>query len=124
MRPLVFQPVKNCTLQVPRGLNRSKTRKYVDAARDNNAPSSRTMRIVSNTSYLTKDHPLDAAVAERRGDLIRAAFIGYRQRHEIEQGSLSDQSSGVVLSSQGRCREWCRSLLQRTGGPSCSLRFS
>ena len=39
--------------------------------------------------YLTKDHPLDAAIAHRRGDLIRAAFIGYRQRHEIESGKFS-----------------------------------
>src|SRR5258706_1567514 len=40
-------------------------------------------------SYLTKDHPLDAAVAHRRGDLVRAAFIGYRQRHEIESAKFT-----------------------------------
>jgi hypothetical protein len=39
-----------------RGLNRSKTSKYVDPTRDNNAPS-RTMRVVSN-----KGPPLDATL--------------------------------------------------------------
>jgi hypothetical protein len=34
------------------------------------------LRLARCASYLTKD-PLDAAVAHRRGDLVRAAFIGY-----------------------------------------------
>ena len=42
------------------------------------------LHLAECASYLTKDHPLDANVAHRRGGLVRAAFIGYRQRHEIE----------------------------------------
>jgi len=50
-------------------------------------------------SYLTKDHPLDAAVAHRRGDLVRAAFIGYGQRHEIESAKFtrSNVSADIKL---------------------------
>ena len=63
------------------------------------------LHLAGCASYLTKNHSPDAAVAHRRGDLMRASFIGYRLRHEIE-------SAKFTRSEQGRRVEQPRSWIR------------
>ena len=74
-----------------RGLNRSKTSKYVDATRENNAPS-RTMRIVPNKGRRSSH----AVVAHRRRDLAQVGVICCGHRHLVERGKFTSLTRGVV----------------------------